>query len=208
MKTYYDVLGISKDATIDEIRKAFKNLAKKFHPDVGKQKGKDYSRVFEEISNAYVVLSNPKKRREYDKVLLSKEGKIDFFNYFNFKEVGKFLRSIISFDYILTKKEITTKEWEKLANELSVEELLNRIIYSKNIEVKKQAVRILLAKGKIYPVRDLLRLICSSIDYELKIFIVDELKKKKLPRHSKSLIKEMCGIEKNPEIKRLLSSLI
>lgn len=60
-KNYYEVLGIDKKATKDDIKKAFRKLAQKHHPD----KGGDEAR-FKEITEAYSVLTDEKKRREYD----------------------------------------------------------------------------------------------------------------------------------------------
>ena len=64
-KSYYDVLGVSTKASADEIKKAFKKLAVKYHPDAGGDEEK-----FKEISEAYEVLSDPKKKKEYDQYLL------------------------------------------------------------------------------------------------------------------------------------------
>lgn len=61
-KDYYHILGIDKKATKDDIKKAFRRLALKYHPDKG---GTDESR-FKEITEAYAILSDEKKRREYD----------------------------------------------------------------------------------------------------------------------------------------------
>lgn len=62
---YYDILGVSKNATDDEIKKAFHKLALKFHPD--KNKGNvEMENKFKEISKAYDTLSDPQKRRAYD----------------------------------------------------------------------------------------------------------------------------------------------
>lgn len=61
-KDYYAVLGIDKKASQDDIKKAFRKLAHKYHPDKG---GTDESK-FKEITEAYSVLSDDKKRREYD----------------------------------------------------------------------------------------------------------------------------------------------
>lgn len=61
-KDYYNTLGVDKKATQDDIKKAFRKLAHKYHPDKG---GTDESK-FKEITEAYSVLSDEKKRREYD----------------------------------------------------------------------------------------------------------------------------------------------
>lgn len=61
-KDYYSVLGVSKGASQDEIKKAFRELAHKYHPD--KQGGS--AEKFKEINEAYQVLSNPEKRQQYD----------------------------------------------------------------------------------------------------------------------------------------------
>lgn len=62
---YYKLLGISRDASTDEIKKAYRKLAVKYHPD--KNPGnKEAEEKFKEISHAYEVLSNPEKRQRYD----------------------------------------------------------------------------------------------------------------------------------------------
>src|SRR5271170_720029 len=64
-KDYYEVLGVTKTATADEIRKAFRKLARQHHPDVAKDKKKAEEK-FKEINEAYEVLSDPEKRKKYD----------------------------------------------------------------------------------------------------------------------------------------------
>ena len=66
-KDYYSVLGISREATPDEIKKAFRKLARQFHPDVAKDK-KVAEQKFKEINEAHEVLSDPVKRRKYDEL--------------------------------------------------------------------------------------------------------------------------------------------
>jgi molecular chaperone DnaJ len=64
-KDYYKTLGVSKDAKADEIKKAYRKLARKYHPDANKGDVKSEDR-FKEISEAYDVLSDTTRRKEYD----------------------------------------------------------------------------------------------------------------------------------------------
>ena len=61
----YDVLGVSKNTSIDQIKSQFRKLALEFHPD--KNKSKKSEAKFKEISEAYEILSDPKKREDFDK---------------------------------------------------------------------------------------------------------------------------------------------
>ncbi len=63
-RDYYDILGISKDASQDDIQKAFRKLARKYHPDINKSK--EAEDTFKEINEANEVLSDPDKRKKYD----------------------------------------------------------------------------------------------------------------------------------------------
>jgi molecular chaperone DnaJ len=65
-KDYYELLGVSRSATEDEIKKAFRKQARKFHPDVNRDDPKTAEAKFKEINEAYEVLSNPDNRAKYD----------------------------------------------------------------------------------------------------------------------------------------------
>lgn len=89
MKNYYEILGVSKRATREEIKKAYRRLAREWHPDVNPDP--QASQRFREINEAYHILSDEEKRREYDRILQSGDEKEyrDFMEY-----MQEFLESI------------------------------------------------------------------------------------------------------------------
>lgn len=68
MRDYYDVLGVSPGAGADEIKRAYRQLARRYHPDIS---GDDKNAAFLDVSRAYEVLRDPERRRSYDARLLT-----------------------------------------------------------------------------------------------------------------------------------------
>jgi len=67
-RDYYETLGVGKNASADEIKKAYRQMAMRYHPDrVAPDKKKEAEEKFKEISEAYAILSDPKKRQAYDR---------------------------------------------------------------------------------------------------------------------------------------------
>ena len=65
-RDYYEVLGVSKTATAEELKKAYRQLAKKYHPDANPNNKKEAEAKFKEVNEAYETLSDPQKRQMYD----------------------------------------------------------------------------------------------------------------------------------------------
>ena len=78
-KDYYEILGVDRNASQQEIKKAYRKLAMKYHPD--RNKSKEAEQRFKEINEAFSVLGNPEKRRQYDSFGTTAEGQ-DFYQGF------------------------------------------------------------------------------------------------------------------------------
>src|SRR5208282_1948737 len=90
-RDYYEVLGIPKTASADEVKSAYRRLARQHHPDVSKESKKIAEEKFKEISEAYEVLADAEKRRRFDQMGFSGV-ESDFgpggFTWQNFTHVG------------------------------------------------------------------------------------------------------------------------
>jgi curved DNA-binding protein len=88
---YYKILGVNKTATQEEIKKAYRKLAQKYHPDKAKGDKKEAEEQFKKISEAYAVLSNPEKRKEYEtygsQAFKAKFSQEDIFRGFDFSDI-------------------------------------------------------------------------------------------------------------------------
>ncbi len=88
-RDYYDILGVSKGASEDDVKSAYRKLAMQYHPD--RNKSPDAEEKFKEMSEAYAVLSDPEKRREYDtsgkEGVYQRYGAEDIFRGADFSEV-------------------------------------------------------------------------------------------------------------------------
>ncbi len=100
-KDYYTVLGIPKNASQEEIKKAYRELAMKFHPDRNKDKGAEEK--FKEINEAYAVLSNDEKRKQYDTYgpdqFNQRYTEQDIFKDFNFKDIFRSMGFDFNMDF-------------------------------------------------------------------------------------------------------------
>jgi curved DNA-binding protein len=88
---YYQILGVNRDASADEIKKAYRKLAMKHHPDKAKGDKQQAEEKFKQISEAYAVLSNPEKKKEYDEfgsqAFRQKFSQEDIFRGFDFSDI-------------------------------------------------------------------------------------------------------------------------
>ena len=110
-RDYYGILGVSRDAKLEDIRKAYRKLSKKYHPDVNKEAGAEEK--YKEINEAYEVLKDPEKRKKYDKLGMNWRQGQDFTpppewqysefgdNMKNFSDFFQFVNEGISFEDII-----------------------------------------------------------------------------------------------------------
>lgn len=93
---YYKILGVNKDTSYDEIKKKYKKLARKYHPD--KNPNKDTSKKFKEVTEAYKTLSDPHTRSKYDIMFGNKDfsGITNTFNNIDMNETFNIFNDIFS----------------------------------------------------------------------------------------------------------------
>jgi len=93
-RDYYEVLGVPKDASPDEIKKAYRKLAMKYHPDLNKENPKEAEEKFKEVSEAYEVLADSEKRARYDQFGLEgvqstfRTGGFDWADFTHFQDIS------------------------------------------------------------------------------------------------------------------------
>ncbi|HIK40331.1 molecular chaperone DnaJ [Thermoleptolyngbya sichuanensis A183] len=94
-RDYYDILGVSRDADKEELKQAYRRLARKYHPDVNKEEGAEER--FKEINRAYEVLSEPETRARYDRFGEAGVGSAAGAGYQDFTDLGGFADLFESF---------------------------------------------------------------------------------------------------------------
>jgi curved DNA-binding protein CbpA len=162
-KDYYKILGVSRNATIKEIKDAYRKLVIKYHPDISRKK--ETGEMLKEVNEAYTVLSNPKLREEYDK-----NYKIEINNNGNGKDEEEFsIRKVI--DSIKRTVKVAIMELQRIIDEvkldrniakLSNEELLQRVAFSENEFVKIAALNIIKMRKRRTTIPYLLQILQSD----------------------------------------------
>lgn len=104
MESYYEILGVTKDATTDQIKSAYRNLAFKYHPDKNPN-DKNAEQIFKNINHAYSILSNPDSRRKYDQNNTEYE---DNNEYSNEQALYQFMNTMYAYASEMTMRNISS----------------------------------------------------------------------------------------------------
>lgn len=100
MKDYYDILGVEKGASQADIKKAFRDLAKKWHPDQNPDNKKEAEEMFKGISEAYDVIGDESKRKEYDARMSDPFGFGPVFQRQRVRQAGRNIRIAVELDLV------------------------------------------------------------------------------------------------------------
>lgn len=207
MKSHYDLLGVAREADKAAIKTAYRSLVKKHHPDIAAQ-GAD-PKIFEEITAAYNTLIHPDKRAQYDRTLAEKKPGAVQALAFRFREFKEWIFSLSFVKMFFTGKRVSreSKTADRDIRELPMDELIKRVIFSRNIYVQINAVRAIFARGDTGATRDLLRLLYSGIDESVKVEILNGLKAIEEPR-VQDVIRDVYDLEKSIRMKNLIRSYL
>ena len=104
-RDYYDILGVDKKAGAEEIRKAYRKLAMKYHPDKNKDNPKEAEEKFKELSEAYEVLVDQEKRARYDQYGHAgvegtfRQGGFDWSDFTHFEDISDIFSGFSGFGF-------------------------------------------------------------------------------------------------------------
>lgn len=148
MKNYYEILEVSENASYEIIEKAYRTLAKKYHPDINSMNNVNWSEdKFKELTEAYRILSNPALRTQYDEEMGLNSNNFDVYNHLYSenerleKEVQNLKMEKESQNYI-NKKE---KEHSNFLNPKKYFQIIGTAIYNETKKSKEERSKDILA---------------------------------------------------------------
>lgn len=220
---YYDILGVNKDATINEIKKVYKKLALKYHPDRNLENKDDAEKKFKDITEAYSVLSDENKRKNYDMFGQTDNGAPEFMNINPFEMFNNIFKTQVS-EFMNIKKN-NTNNFENILNELKSNKINSDFSFGglkfkinlhepnasfknsfKKNEVKKTKPKNLIkpkeqVSNKFFDISDIYKGITKEITVELirrikqndKLLYKKVNKKLNIPLKGREIFAEECG---------------
>lgn len=157
MKAYYEVLGLSKNSTMDQIKSAYRTLAFKYHPDKNPN-DENAENMFKDINEAYSILSDENKRRDYDSNLKTDYSKGN--DYSSSDAMYQFLNTMYAYASEMTMNNISSRDIAKFLRDKGCPDTIAQSIA---VSLEKQRKAMVRNEAKALLVKSILSLIGGFI---------------------------------------------
>jgi len=201
---FYSILNVSPNSSMNEIKKQYRKLVLKYHPDLNKNP--EAEEMFKKITKAFQILSNPKTRLKYDSSIMNE--KDEYFVNLSLKDYIKKINLVLKSNFLKSNKNIRKEELISIDSytlNLSLTDLYQRIVDSDNVYVKKVAILAMLQKNLNSSYIFLLKALKNEKNPEVIIFTLNFM----IEKYGKKLFYDIYFLKdhQNQDVKLYLIDL-